>query len=290
MGIAHGGGFFMHWFRENFVEHEVFGESEGLRPLRGIKIGRGEKRILITACHHANEFLTGLCLLSALEDYACQLQQGVFRASTAYEECTMIAVPWVNPDGAALLMGLSPSAEEERFCAIGKAYPHIPFPEGYKANLRGVDLNLNYPADWELARLRKGEQGFTSPAPRDFPGFAPLSERETIALATLTETFAPHVAVALHSQGEELYVNYNDHCPKGSRELGKALSLATGYPLCRTPQAADFAGFKDWFIHRFRRPGVTVELGLGKNPLPLQSFPVLAQKTRRILQTLLQST
>ena len=279
----------MHWFRENFVEHQVFGESEGLRPLRAVKIGRGERRILITACHHANEFLTGLCLWSALEDYAIQQQKGVFSASCAYEETTLLAVPWVNPDGASLLMGLSPSAEEEQFRALGKKYLHIPFPEGYKANLRGVDLNLNYPARWELARLRKGEMGFTTPAPRDFPGFAPLSERETIALTALTESFSPHVAVALHSQGEELYVNHGGHCPKGARELGKALSHATGYPLCRTPEGADFAGFKDWFIHRFRRGGVTVELGLGENPLPLQSFPYLAEKTQNILQTLLQS-
>ena len=33
---------------------------------------------------------------------------------------------------------------------ISASYPDVPFPEGWKANLLGVDLNLNYPAKWLL--------------------------------------------------------------------------------------------------------------------------------------------
>jgi g-D-glutamyl-meso-diaminopimelate peptidase len=32
------------------------------------------------------------------------------------------------------------------------------------------------------------------------------------------------------------------------------------------------AGYKDWFIQEFRKPGFTIELGLGVNPLPLSQF------------------
>lgn len=33
-----------------------------------------------------------------------------------------------------------------------------------------------------------------------------------------------------------------------------------------------FAGYKDWFLQEYRRPGYTIEAGLGTNPLPLSQF------------------
>ena len=33
------------------------------------------------------------------------------------------------------------------------------------------------------------------------------------------------------------------------------------------------AGYKDWFIYIYRRPGFTFELGRGVNPLPISQFP-----------------
>ena len=33
-----------------------------------------------------------------------------------------------------------------------------------------------------------------------------------------------------------------------------------------------FAGYKDWFLQQYRRPGYTVEAGIGNNPLPISQF------------------
>ena len=35
---------------------------------------------------------------------------------------------------------------------------------------------------------------------------------------------------------------------------------------------ASLGGFKDWFIGEFNRPGFTVELGKGQNPLPMSDL------------------
>ena len=46
----------------------------------------------------------------------------------------------------------------------------------------GVDLNLQFPAGWEQAKKIKYAQGFNQPAPRDFVGFGPLTEPESLAI------------------------------------------------------------------------------------------------------------
>ena len=39
-----------------------------------------------------------------------------------------------------------------------------------------------------------------------------------------------------------------------------------------TPSESANAGYKDWFIKQYNRPGYTIEAGIGTNPLPLSQF------------------
>ena len=43
---------------------------------------------------------------------------------------------------------------------------------------------------------------------------------------------------------------------------------ASGYALEDTPYASGHAGYKDWFILDYDRPGYTIECGLGEIPCP----------------------
>ena len=58
----------------------------------------------------------------------------------------------------------------------------------------------------------------------------------------------------------------------GAEELGRQMAQVSGYTLAEPEYASSFAGYKDWFIQNFRRPGYTVEVGQGENPLPLSQF------------------
>ena len=57
----------------------------------------------------------------------------------------------------------------------------------------------------------------------------------------------------------------------------------SGYTLEDTPFASGFAGYKDWFIQDFDRPGYTIEVGHGENPLPPEQFDEIYAKNLGIL-------
>lgn len=262
-----------------FCRTETITSTAFQRPISTLVIGTGPRKVLFTAAHHANEWITALVLLKYAEDLAEAIQNdGILfgqRAKPLAEAVTITMIPMVNPDGVDLVVGAIGQGNIQYDLAqrLAQDYPAIPFPEGWKANLLGVDLNLNYPAGWLQAREIKFSQGYTTPGPRDYVGRAPLNQPETRALAEFTEFLDPALILAYHSQGKEIYWKFRDYFVPGAEELGQVMARVSGYTLADTPYASSFAGYKDWFIQEFRRPGYTVEVGSGENPLPLSQFP-----------------
>lgn len=274
-----------------FLRTEVLTQSRYGRPVRTLTIGTGSRKVIYSASHHANEWITTPVILKFIEEYAEALQNGgeIFGipAREIAERATIYTVPMVNPDGVALVTGeIGPwTPEYERAAAIGADFPAIPFPNGWKANLAGVDLNLQYPAKWLRAREIKFSQGFTRPAPRDYVGRAPLNQPEARALAGYTEYIDPDLVLAYHSQGKEIYWTFLDYQVPGARELGERFAELSGYTLAEPAPESSFAGYKDWFIQAFRRPGFTIEVGQGQNPLPIEQFDEIYRDNLGILVT-----
>lgn len=272
-----------------FVRSEILATSAFGREIRTLVVGSGPRRVLYNGSHHANEWITSLVLLKFGEEFAKAIGEGgkIFDqdAKALAEKVTIYMVPMVNPDGVDLVTGaIAPGTLPfEAAHKLADNYPAIPFPAGWKANLLGVDLNLNYPARWLTAREIKFSQGYTQPGPRDYVGRWPLDQIESRAMAGYTQFLDPALVLAYHSQGMEIYWQFQDYVVPGARELGELFAQVSGYTLAEVPYASSFAGYKDWFIQDFRRPGYTIEVGHGENPLPLSQFDEIYRDNLGIL-------
>lgn len=275
--------------RYPFLSQRTIATSANGRKITLLRIGEGSNSVLYNASHHANEWITTPVLMRFLEEYAEAVSQGesIFGmdARALYRRTQLYMVPMVNPDGVDLVTGaIEPtSAEYDSAQNIAALFPSIPFPDGWKANLNGVDLNLNYPAEWEQAKENKYALGFDRPAPRDFVGDAPLDQIESRAMVDLTRQVNPRLTLSYHSQGEVIYWKFLDIEPPEAEGIGQSFERVSGYLLEDTPYASGFAGYKDWFIIDYNRPGYTIEVGMGENPLPLSQFSSIYEKNVGIL-------
>lgn len=274
-----------------FLRTELLTETAFGRSIRTLVIGTGARKVIYSAAHHANEWITTPVLLKFAEEFAEAIQNGAdifgIDAKTLSDAVTIYMVPMVDPDGVDLVTGAIKPGEGQYEIArrMAATYPSIPFPDGWKANLLGVDLNLQYPAGWLQAREIKFSQGFTRPGPRDYVGRAPLSQKESRALAGYTEYVNPDLILAYHAQGKEIYWQFDDIEVPGARKLGERLADVSGYTLTDPVEESSYAGYKDWFIKVFRRPGYTIEVGSGVNPLPLEQFDEIYRDNLGILVT-----
>lgn len=274
--------------RYPFIVTGCIGKSVIGRQIAYMQLGKGEKQLCYAAAFHANEWITAPVLLKFAEEYAAAYASGGElygeNARSLYERYSLFLVPMVNPDGVDLVNRvLDDAAYEIKAARIASDYSEIPFPDGWKANIEGVDLNLQFPAGWEQAREIKYAQGYVSPAPRDFVGLAPITAPESRAMYSFTKSHDFLLILAYHTQGEVIYWKYLDYEPENSLRIAQYFAQVSGYALELTPTASGYAGYKDWFIQEYDRPGCTIEAGIGTNPLDMSQFPQIYEDNRLIL-------
>lgn len=224
------------------TKKRIIGKSVFGRSIYAVRLGEGTPVGIAQYAIHGREWITAKL---ALEQFRFGPGAG-----------SVWLVPLMNPDGALLsqcgLSSVADGAARERLLRINGGEDF----SLWKANGAGVDLNVNFDADWG-----EGKRNVRAAASENYIGPAPFSEPETRALKAFTEEIRPDYTLSYHTKGGEIYWYYYQPLSACVRDkkLAIALSEATGYPLRHAAGSA--GGYKDWCVKKLKLPAFTVEAG-----------------------------
>ena len=230
------------FYKSAKTEKKIIGKSLFGRDIFAVKIGGGAPVGIAQYAIHGREYITAELALSHFE-------RGVSKGS-------VWLIPLVNPDGALLsqvgIASVRGQRNKNRLLSQNKGGDF----SLWKANGRGVDLNVNFPARWGT-----GAKNTLIAGAENYVGAFPCSEPESAALKKFTERVHPDYTVSYHTKGEEIYWYFyqSTHTCFRDRALAKALSISTGYPLADAGNSA--GGYKDWCIQHLGIPAFTIEAG-----------------------------
>lgn len=269
-----------------FVRKFVITKTELNRKIPAYRIG-GRGGVLYCGAFHGMERITAHMLYDFLGDVSSRFaSDSIFAEKLSLKGLTV--VPMVNPDGVEISAnGVHTSGKNAEFvseCIIKSGVTH----KKWQANGRGVDINHNFDAGFLAVKENERKFGITAPSPTRYGGEYPESERETKALCELCRQEKFDVAVALHTQGREIYYDFGSNTPSESVEVAEGMAKLSGYVVSRPIGIAVGGGFKDWFIDKFHRPAFTLEIGEGENPLSPGIFDIEYPKVSKMLWYVLE--
>ncbi len=268
----------------HFIDLYSIGESVMENKIYCIQIGRGKRKIFINGAHHGLEYLTSAFIMRFLEEYADAVYEGNdffdVSCSKLFNETSLYAVPMVNPDGVDIAIHGMDITNPYHRKLISMVGIHS-FNKVWQANANGVDINHNYDANWQVVQK--------SPSPSKYSGPYSESEPETKAIVDFVRSNGFDLLLAFHSQGGEIYYDFDGKMSEESAELAGEFARVSGYVPSKASGSASFGGCKDWFIKEFGKAGFTVEIGHGKNPLPEEMLSeIYAENARIIISAMLK--
>ncbi|MFJ7752566.1 M14 family zinc carboxypeptidase [Peribacillus muralis] len=242
------------------LDVQIIGQTEKGKDIKAVKLGNGKKAILLVGSHHGREWLSSKLLMAMLEDYAAAYRAGKLvegYPAGLLDQVSIWFIPMLNPDGVSIQQGDLSSLNVLERLSVWKMNRYSTNWSRWKANAKGIDLNRQYPAGWKEVMSDE-----TKPAYRFFKGRQPLQAAEAKALVKFTKEIDPLVAVSYHTSGREIFWHYHNKRENMARDYGIAKKTAelTGYELTFPEKEAVGSGFTDWFITKFNRPGMTIEL------------------------------
>lgn len=268
--------------RKKYSDHMSYrsiGSTYDGRNIYEVTVGNPNARnhVLIPAAIHAREYITTNLCMKQIEYALYYYESGGWdgkRLSDMFESTCLHFVPMANPDGVSISQsGIDGIRNEELKEGIRKIYEDDlkagrtsdgfdKYLVRWKANVRGVNLNQNFDANWEEARGSSDVPSYSY-----YSGERPESERESQALANLFRSRSYKAVINYHSMGKVIYWDIEGNkVREKSRFLANNMLALTGYQMLYSGEGG---GFKD-YVQTYGQgtPSVTLEVGKGEAPVP----------------------
>lgn len=259
----------------DIIEVDTIGTSEWGYPIWSIVLGKGEKKVMINAAHHAREYPTTSLVMKMINYYAqlYEKDEAVEPYGNVRELLDKVSihfVPCVNPDGVKIAQGQLQGLSKEKLAELKSLLRPGETFENWKANGQGVDLNANYPAKWKRNRKPYSSQ--------NSGGIKPGEAKEVQAMMEYTKKHDFLSTVSYHHAGGILFWYFGQTGTNRTRDyrLTQELGNLTGYtPLTIEAQIGSTGGYKDWYVQEFKRPAWTIEIGKTVNERPIPEEEML---------------
>ncbi len=202
----------------------------------------GGKQFLITGGIHAREYISCFVVIKLIQEYDLS--------------CGCFFIPLLNPDGVDICLNGLKNVPNDYVELLLRLNNYSTDFSMWKANGRGVDLNVNFDALWGKGKFNKW-----LPGSENFVGECPCSEVENIALLKLIKRFDLFLSLAYHSKGEVIYHGFsgaNKDVKHKIKVFARFFAKLTGYK--RLISKNSVGGLSDYLsLHGI--PSLTVEVG-----------------------------
>jgi hypothetical protein len=267
------------------VQVEIIAQTPYQRDIFAIGIGHGPSCAVLSAAHHAREWMTSQLMMKMLQTYAKAYVSddmvGGYSVRELLNQATIWFVPMVDVDGVELQQhGVTAFPESVRASLIQMNLGSEDF-SAWKANAQGLDLNRQYDGAWDGISV----DAVTHPASKNYKGTRPYEATEVKALMAFLAKVNPPAEIAYHSAGEVIFWGLELDLDDPRHLAGKELAALTGYELLPPLDAKHGGGLTDWWTHNLGKIGFTIEIGspsTGEGPVSQAEFPKVWEANKAV--------
>ncbi|HWT26782.1 MAG TPA: M14 family zinc carboxypeptidase, partial [Mobilitalea sp.] len=200
--------------------------------------------------------------------------------SELFDKVAFYIVPMANPDGVAISQygpsGIRDKVLRNNVIKLYKKYGKgkYSYYTKWKANARGVNLNMNFDVYWKTTKVKSKATGDK--------GKKAVSELESKTLVNLFNEIKPVKSLSYHATGSIIYWNFGQtgNLKKTSYSLAKTIKSMTAYSFVNKFDKHQSAGFSDWVSIKEKTPAITLEIGKKSCPLSIKEFSKIWSKNR----------